>query len=100
MGLLDCMPRNVCVRAPLFNLNLCNPKDYSPPGSAIHGIFQARILEWVPHPGDQTRISVSPALAGGFFTATPPGIGQKPRAIVKGLQTGVEIGSNLPPSLP
>ena len=43
---------------------------------------------------------VFPALAGGFFTATPPGIGQKPRAIVKGFQTGVEIGSNLPPSLP
>ena len=26
--------------------------DYSPPGSSIHGIFQARILEWVlPDPG-------------------------------------------------
>ena len=29
-------------------LALCNPMDYcSPPGSSIHGIFQARILEWV-----------------------------------------------------
>ena len=26
---------------------LCNPKDYSPPGYSVHGIFQARILEWV-----------------------------------------------------
>ena len=26
---------------------LCDPKDCSPPGSSIHGIFQARILEWV-----------------------------------------------------
>ena len=26
---------------------LCNPKDCSPPGSSIHGIFQARVLEWV-----------------------------------------------------
>ena len=26
---------------------LCNPIDYSPPGSSIHGIFQARIKEWV-----------------------------------------------------
>ena len=26
----------------------CNPMDYSPPGSPIHGIFQTRVLEWVP----------------------------------------------------
>ena len=26
---------------------LCDPIDGSPPGSAIHGIFQARVLEWV-----------------------------------------------------
>ena len=26
---------------------LCNPVDYSPPGSSIHGILQARTLEWV-----------------------------------------------------
>ena len=28
--------------------------DYNPPGSFVHGIFQARILEWVaiPPPGD------------------------------------------------
>ena len=26
---------------------LCDPMDCSPPGSSIHGIFQARILEWV-----------------------------------------------------
>ena len=33
---------------------LCNPMDCSPPGSFVHGIFQARILEWVafPSPGD------------------------------------------------
>ena len=30
-----------CVR--LF----CDPMDHSPPGSSVHGIFQARILEWV-----------------------------------------------------
>ena len=28
-------------------LTLCNPMDCSPPGSSIHGIFQARVLEWV-----------------------------------------------------
>ena len=26
---------------------LCNPLDYSPPGSSVHGLLQARILEWV-----------------------------------------------------
>ena len=25
----------------------CNPTDYSPPGSSVHGILQARKLEWV-----------------------------------------------------
>ena len=28
-------------------LTLCNPIDSSPPGSAVPGILQARILEWV-----------------------------------------------------
>ena len=27
-------------------LTLCDPMDYSLPGSSIHGIFQARVLEW------------------------------------------------------
>ena len=27
-------------------LTLHNPMDYSPPGSSVHGIFQARVLEW------------------------------------------------------
>ena len=27
-------------------LTLCNPMDCSPPGSSVHGIFQARVLEW------------------------------------------------------
>ena len=28
-------------------LTLCNPMDYSPPGSSVHGMFQARIPEWL-----------------------------------------------------
>ena len=28
-------------------LNICNPMDCSLPGASVHGIFQARILEWV-----------------------------------------------------
>ena len=44
---------------------LCDPMDCSPPGSSVHGILQARILEWVAisfsrgssQPRDQTQVS-------------------------------------------
>ena len=36
----------VCVCVQLC-LTLCNPMDYSLPGSSAHGILQARILEWI-----------------------------------------------------
>ena len=45
-------------------------------GSSVHGISQARILEWVfPSPVDLPNPGIkpaSPALAGGFFTTEPP----------------------------
>ena len=51
-GLLS--QNNFCPRANLYVcfliqscLTLCDPLDCSPPGSSVHGIFQARILEWV-----------------------------------------------------
>ena len=28
-------------------LTLCDPMDCNPPGPSVHGIFQARLLEWV-----------------------------------------------------
>ena len=31
-------------------LTACDPMDYSPPGSSVHGNLQARILEWVATP--------------------------------------------------
>ena len=31
----------------LSHVRVCNPMDCSPPGSSVHGILQARILEWV-----------------------------------------------------
>ena len=39
----------MCEHAQLLEscLTLCNPVDCSPPGSSMHGILQARILEWV-----------------------------------------------------
>ena len=56
---------------------LCNPMDYSQPGSSVHRIHQAIILEWMAlpssrgssRPKDRTHISLClPALAGMFFT--------------------------------
>ena len=52
---------------------LCYPMDWSPSGSTVHGILQARIQEWVAisfsressTPRDQTQVS---RIAGRFFT--------------------------------
>ena len=37
----------VCVLSCFRRVRLCDPMDCSPPGSPVHGILQARILEWV-----------------------------------------------------
>ena len=57
-------------------LTLCEPMDCSLQGSSVHGISQARILEWVAipfsrgssWPKDWTWVS---CIAGGFFTELP-----------------------------
>ena len=59
---------------------LCNPMDCSPPGSSVHGILQARVLEWIvmpppedlSNPGIEPTSLMSPTLAGGFFTTSAP----------------------------
>ena len=45
---------------------LCDPMDSSHPDSFAHGIFKARILEWVPSPGDLPDLLVS--IVGRRFT--------------------------------
>ena len=40
----------VCVLVFQLCLTLCDPKDCSSPSSSVHGILQARILEWVAMP--------------------------------------------------
>ena len=65
-------------------LTICDPVDCSPPGSSVHGMLQARILEWVAmlssrgssQPRDQTQVSCT---ADGFFTIEPPG---KPMVLI------------------
>ena len=57
---------------------LCDPMDWSPLGSSVHGILQARILEWVAiffsressDPGIKPVSLLSPALPGWFFSAS------------------------------
>ena len=58
-------------------LTHCDHTDYSLPGSSVHGIPQARILEWpypplgdLPDPGIELCLLTSPVLAGGFFATS------------------------------
>ena len=68
----------VCAKSIQWCLTLCNPMNCSPQGSSVHGIFQARVLEWVgmpssrasSQPRDQTQVS---CIAGRFVTAETPG---------------------------
>ena len=51
---------------------LCDPMDHSPPGSSVHGILQARILEWLailfPKGSSWPRYwNWVSCIAGGFF---------------------------------
>ena len=63
----------MCVWVAQSCLTLCKPMDDSPPGSSVHGILQAWILEWIAipfssgpsRPRDQTPVF---RIAGRFFT--------------------------------
>ena len=63
----------VCVLVAQSCPTLCDLMDYRPPGSSVHGISQARILEWdaisfsreSSRPRDQTQVS---CIVGGRFT--------------------------------
>ena len=43
----------MCPQLLQSSLTLCNPVDYSPPGSSVHGILQARTLQWVAMPSSK-----------------------------------------------
>ena len=74
-------PDHVHLRAQaLSGVQLCNPMDCNLPGSSVHGISQARILEGrglpFPPPGDLSNPgvkAVSPVLGDEFYTTEPPG---------------------------
>ena len=90
---------------------LCDSMDCSPPGSSVHGIFQARILEWVAmpysrgssQPRDGTQVSCT---ACGFLPSELPGkpifLPTFPKLLfilLLELSTQVTILTNLWPSL-
>ena len=62
MKLTNCimwMCIHACMHAKSLQLcpALCNPMEYSPPRSSVHGILQARILEWVAMPSSRGSFS-------------------------------------------
>ena len=75
--------------------SLCNPMDCSLPVFSVHGILQARTLEWVAMPfcrgssrrRDRTDVSQVSCTAGGLFTTSSPG---KPR---RRHRAGTQIGA-------
>ena len=68
----------MCAKTLQLGLTPCDPMDCSPPGSSVHGIRQARTLEWpalpcpppggLPNPGIEPTSLTSSALAARFFT--------------------------------
>ena len=67
---------------------LCNPMDYNPTGSSVHGIFQAKYWNGLSFPAsgnlpDLGIEPVSPALAGSFFTTEQPGRPQKALEVMR-----------------
>ena len=68
----------ICVSVKLLQScpTLCDPMDCSFPGSSVHGILQARIVEWVAMPSsrgssqprDRTHVPYVPCTGSGFFT--------------------------------
>ena len=68
----------VCTKSLQLCPTLCDPVDCSPLGASVHGILQARILEWIAmpssrdlsNPGIEPR---APALQVDSLPSEPPG---------------------------
>ena len=68
----------LCAQSFQSRPTLWDPIDHSSPGSSVHGILQARILEWLvmpssrgsSQPRDQTRVSFISWIADRFFTTS------------------------------
>ena len=89
-------------------LTLWDRVDCSLPGSSVHGIFQARILEWTAMPSsrgsswprDQTHIFCVPYISGRFFTSEPLGKFHRYTTAAKSLQSCPTLLNSIGCSLP
>ena len=71
-------PYVLCVLSHSVVSDSLGPLGYSPPGSSVHGISPGKntgvgchfLLQWIFPTQGLNRVSVSPALGGGFFTTS------------------------------
>ena len=65
----------MCAKSLQLCPTVCDGMDWGLPGSSVHGILQARILEWVATPSSRrsSHLSWGSCTAGRFFTAEPQG---------------------------
>jgi len=94
----------VCMHAKSFQscLTLCDPTDYSLPGFCVHGVLQARILEWVAIPSSRgssrprgsnlSFLHLLPWLVGSLPQA-PPG---KPHFIYSSVYMSIPVSLFIP----
>ena len=88
------LPLEGCMHVCSVMSDSLQPMGCSLPGSPIHEIFQARILEWVAISSSRgfsrsrDWTSLSPALADGFFTTKPP---RKPTFREKAMPKGIGV---------
>ena len=95
VGVCECVC--VCSVAQLCP-TLCDSMGCSRPGSSVHGISQARILEWVDISFSRDQIRVS-CITGRFFTPESPGM---PQRVGRGwlAREGIEEEQSRPKGLP
>ena len=76
----------VCAKSLELCLTPCNPMDHSLPSSSVHGILQARILEWVAVPssrrlpqGSNLHLLCLLFWQAGSLSLAPPGLARSPQ---------------------
>ena len=91
----------MCAESLQLCLTLCNPMDYSPPGSSIHRILQPRILEWVAipfyrrlnQPRDWADPGIEPRFRGLQAVSLPSELAGKPGQKSKLTYRHAELGA-------
>ena len=102
MGIWDRISYLLCICAKLLQFcpTLCDPVDCSLSGFSIHGIIQARVLEWVamsssrdlPNPGTEPASLTFPELASGSLPLVPTG---KPFVTLTNCDTHRALGTEV-----